>query len=173
MTSVLTQRIGLCHGVRAGLVLRKMFCSTFESGSLEDFLVANVVILPQTHANDFQRFCEANPQACPLLEVLAPGDPAPRLVASGVDVRRDLPLFKRFVGPGPPTVHHDITPYFTDDAVTFLLGCSFHFEEALVDAGIDLRHLREGMMCAWYVCLDVYIYISFHGTRHPIRSKSI
>src|SRR5581483_6382074 len=37
----------------------------------------------------------------------------------------------------------DIGGLWRDDLVTFLLGCSFTFETALVNAGIDVPHMRK------------------------------
>ena len=36
------------------------------------------------------------------------------------------------------------------DLVSFLLGCSFSFEHALIDAGIELRHVSQGKNVAMY-----------------------
>ena len=38
----------------------------------------------------------------------------------------------------------DATPYWQDDMVVFLIGCSFSFEEALIKEGIDVRHITMG-----------------------------
>jgi uncharacterized protein YcsI (UPF0317 family) len=35
----------------------------------------------------------------------------------------------------------DIRAHWRDDLVAFVLGCSFSFEEALVEGGIELRHI--------------------------------
>jgi len=35
----------------------------------------------------------------------------------------------------------DIRAHWRDDLVAFVLGCSFSFEEALIEAGIELRHI--------------------------------
>jgi uncharacterized protein YcsI (UPF0317 family) len=35
----------------------------------------------------------------------------------------------------------DIKRWWRDDLVAFAIGCSFSFEEALLDAGIELRHM--------------------------------
>ena len=37
----------------------------------------------------------------------------------------------------------DLTAYPMDDYVSFYIGCSFSFEEALMDAGIQLKHIIE------------------------------
>ena len=37
----------------------------------------------------------------------------------------------------------DATSYYTPDMVSFLIGCSFTFETALVDAGIEIAHIKQ------------------------------
>jgi uncharacterized protein YcsI (UPF0317 family) len=113
------------------------------SGHAPGFAQANMVILPAADAVEFRRYCEANPQPCPILEVLAPGDPVPRKIAPGADVRTDLPRYRVFrdgAVTGEPT---DIRDLWRGDLVTFLLGCSFIAEEALMKAGLLLPHIQE------------------------------
>jgi uncharacterized protein YcsI (UPF0317 family) len=45
----------------------------------------------------------------------------------------------------------EITPYWQDDLVSFLIGCSFTFEKALLDAGLRLAHLDQGKNVPMYV----------------------
>ncbi len=103
---------------------------------------ANLVILPQANAFDFLRFCLANPKPCPLLEVTDPGDPEPKLTAPGADLRTDVPRYRVFRKGELVDEVTDISHYWQDDFVGFLLGCSFTFEGALVDAGIPVRGLE-------------------------------
>ncbi len=113
------------------------------SGLSAGFVQANMVILPADWADDFHRFCKLNPDPCPVLEVLAPGETEPRRIAPGADVRTDLPRYRVF-GDGvlrdEPT---DIADLWQGDLVTFLLGCSFIAEAALMEAGLLLPHLNE------------------------------
>jgi uncharacterized protein YcsI (UPF0317 family) len=113
------------------------------SGHALGHVQANMVILPQADADEFRRFCELNPRPCPILEVLAPGDPVPHRIAPAADVRTDLPRYRVFrdgVFTAEPT---DIRDLWRDDLVTFLLGCSFIAEAALMKAGLLLRHIKE------------------------------
>ncbi|MBI4182936.1 MAG: putative hydro-lyase [Proteobacteria bacterium] len=104
---------------------------------------ANLAIVPAAHAFDFMRFCFRNPKPCPLLDVTDAGDPEPGNVAPGGDVRTDLSLYRvyrqgRLVGTVP-----NIVNLWRDDHVAFLLGCSLSFDQALIDAGVPLRHLQS------------------------------
>src|SRR5580658_10778592 len=58
------------------------------------YVQANLVVLPRELAFDFLLFCQRNPKPCPLLDVTEPGDPEPKLVAPGADLRTDLPRYR-------------------------------------------------------------------------------
>src|SRR6516162_9337104 len=58
------------------------------------FVQANLVIVPRAHAFDFLLFCQRNPKPCPLLDVTEPGEPTPKGVATGADLRTDLPAYR-------------------------------------------------------------------------------
>ncbi len=114
------------------------------SGLAPGFVQANLVILPRAVALDFWLFCHRNPQACPVLEVTAAGQAEPRRLAPGADVRCDLPryhVYRRGVLTETPC---EIQPFWRDDLVCFLLGCSFSFENALLRAGLPVRHIEQG-----------------------------
>ena len=58
----------------------------------------------------------------------------------------------------------DVTAYWRDDLVAFLLGCSFTFEWALLEAGIDLWHVKHGKNVAmWRTSIDCRPAGVFHG----------
>jgi uncharacterized protein YcsI (UPF0317 family) len=123
-----------------------------------------MVILPDADAEEFRRFCALNPQPCPILEVLPPGDPEPRRIAPGADVRTDVPRYRVFrdgVLVGEPT---DIRDLWRDDLVTFLLGCSFVAEAALMKAGLLLPHIKEtGFVPMFRTSLQTRPAGRFHG----------
>src|SRR5262245_38180354 len=106
------------------------------AGLAPGFVQCNVVILPQDDAAAFEAYCRLNPQPCPLIDVTAPGDPAPRGAAPEADLRIHVPRYRVFRHGVPekeqPT---DIRDVWRDDFVGFLLGCSFTFEWALRAAG--------------------------------------
>ncbi len=113
-------------------------------------LQANLVIVPKDLAFDFLLFCHRNPKPCPLLDVTEPGNPEPARIAPGADVRTDLPCYRVWHNgiliEEPPS----IVDYWCDDLVSFLIGCSFSFENALVKAGIPVRHLEMGVNVPMY-----------------------
>jgi uncharacterized protein YcsI (UPF0317 family) len=120
------------------------------SGAATRHVQGNVVILPSALAADFRLYCERNPRPCPLLAASEPGDP--RLPALGIDldIRCDLPRYRVFRNGAIADEPADISALWTDDMVTFVLGCSFTFEQALLDDGIALRHVTLGRNVAMY-----------------------
>jgi len=198
------------------------------AGAASEYVQANLVILPQAWAADFERFCKLNPKPCPLLEVTEPGSYEAKRIASGSDLRTDLPAYRVYLNGElverctsierywdvPPSLskrglgevshsessldakgekdHPPLSPLgkgggaqreslrFRDSLrsldslrspaartevrgsndvtqreslrsrtsdgdrlVAFLIGCSFTFEQALIDAGIPVRHIEE------------------------------
>jgi uncharacterized protein YcsI (UPF0317 family) len=120
------------------------------AGICEDYVQANLVVLPQTEAFDFLRFCGRNPKPCPLIEVTDPGDPEPRLTAAGADLRTDLPRYRVYRGGELAEERHEIEELWREDSVAFLIGCSFSFEHALLSAGVPLRHIEDGANVPMY-----------------------
>ena len=121
------------------------------SGVAPGYVQANLAILPKDLAFDFLLFCQRNPKPCPVLEVIDAGGTEPALTAPGADIRTDLPAY-RVYRHGELTAETDsLLDVWQDDLVSFLLGCSFSFETAMVDAGIPLRHQDLGRNVAMYV----------------------
>jgi uncharacterized protein YcsI (UPF0317 family) len=107
------------------------------------YVQANLVVLPQDAAYDFMLFAQRNPKPCPLLDVTDPGVPASSL-APGADLRTDLPAYRVWEHGTCVAETADITGYWRDDLVAFLIGCSFTFERALAAAGVPVRHVEQG-----------------------------
>src|SRR2546423_10850578 len=115
-----------------------------KAGWGEGQVQANLAVLPKDYAYDFLLFCQRNPRPCPLIEVTDVGSPEPTGVAPGADLRTDLPRYRIYKDGVLADEVTDATPYWRDDLVAFLLGCSFTFEWALLEAGIDLWHVKHG-----------------------------
>ena len=125
------------------------FCGVTSGLSL-GYVQANLVVLPRAEAFDFLLFCQRNPKPCPLLEVTEAGDAEPKLCAPGADVRTDVPrycVYRHGEMVDEPT---DIVKLWQNDWVGFLLGCSFTFENALLQAGLPVRHIEEGCNVPMY-----------------------
>jgi uncharacterized protein YcsI (UPF0317 family) len=111
---------------------------------------ANLVVVPRDLAFDFLLFCHRNPKPCPLLDVTEPGCPEPRLTAPGSDLRTDLPRYRVYRHGELVDEPADLHSWWRDDLVAFLLGCSFTFENALLQAGVPLRHVEAGCNVPMY-----------------------
>ncbi|EED32665.1 conserved hypothetical protein [gamma proteobacterium NOR5-3] len=120
------------------------------SGFAPGFVQCNLVILPSKWAADFLRFCQANPKPCPLIACsAAPGDTGlPTL--GDIDIRRDISSYRVFRDGVLSEERADIVDLWNDDLVSFALGCSFSFEEALIGAGLEVRNVTEGVNVPMY-----------------------
>ena len=120
------------------------------AGLAPGYVQGNLCILPADQATEFAAFCQRNPKPCPLIGMSAPGDPGIPTLAEDLDIRTDLPQYRVFRNGELVDEPADITDHWRDDLVTFVLGCSFSFEEALLDSGIPLRHIQRGENVAMY-----------------------
>ena len=114
------------------------------------FVQANLVILPKEWAFDFLLFCQRNPKPCPLQDVTEPGDPTPRAIAPNANLQTDLPAYRVWRDGELVEEPTEITRYWQSDLVSFLIGCSFTFENALLTAGVPLRHIEQGLNVPMY-----------------------
>lgn len=111
---------------------------------------ANVAILERSLADDFLRYCLRNPKPCPVLAVSEPGDPRLPALGHDLDIRTDVPRYRVWRHGELVDEPADITSLWRDDLVAFALGCSFSFEQALLEAGVPLRHVAEGRNVAMF-----------------------
>lgn len=134
----------LRHAVRAGRFRGQ------TAGQAPGFVQGNLAILPRDFAADFLRFCQLNPKPCPVIGMGEPGDPALPRLGHGIDIRTDVPGYCVFRDGELAAETPDILGEWRGDLVTFVLGCSFSFEAALVEAGLRVRHIDEGKNVAMY-----------------------
>ena len=125
-----------------------MFRST-TAGVARGYVQANLMIVPGDYAFEFLLFCQRNPRQCPLVELLEPGLYRPA-IAPGADLRTDLPGYRVYENGVHTKSLADIKGLWRDDLVSFLIGCSFSFENALIEGGIPLRHIERQRNVAMY-----------------------
>lgn len=140
-----SERDALRERIRAGEFRRT------TTGLCPGSVQANLVILPSAYAAAFRRFCERNPRPCPLIEETSPGETVAAASAPSADLRTDAPLYRVYREGELVDEPADIRRYWSRDLVAFLLGCSFTFERALLEAGISLRHQEERKTVPMYV----------------------
>ncbi|MBN19419.1 MAG: DUF1445 domain-containing protein [Chloroflexi bacterium] len=119
----------------------KLICPT--SGLAAGYVQTNLAILPKKYAFDFLLFCQRNPKPCPLIEVIEAGKYTPIQSAPYADIRYDVPQYRIYENGTLSKEVDNIADIWTDELVTFLFGCSFSFEEALIESGINLSHFEN------------------------------
>jgi uncharacterized protein YcsI (UPF0317 family) len=124
--------------------------TSHTSGLSKDLVQGNVVVLPQSLATDFLRYCQRNPKPCPLLAVSEPGDPMLPTLGQDIDIRSDVPRYRVWRKGELVEEPTNVAELWRDDLVTFVIGCSFSFEQALLDSGIPLRHVEQKRNVAMY-----------------------
>jgi uncharacterized protein YcsI (UPF0317 family) len=120
------------------------------SGLADGYVQGNVVILPEALAHDFLRYCQRNPKPCPVLAVGEPGQTKLPTLGSDIDVCTDVPRYRVWRNGALVDEPTDISSLWRKDLVTFVLGCSFSFEQALTEAGLPMRHIQQNRNVAMY-----------------------
>ncbi|WP_026639612.1 putative hydro-lyase [Bordetella petrii] len=140
--------LGAAHRVRLDARAGKLAGPT--ANLAPGHVQANLAILPADVANDFLRFCQRNPKPCPLLAVSEPGDPSLPALGKDIDVRSDIPRYRVWRDGHLVDEPTDVRALWRDDLVAFLIGCSFSFEEAMIDNGLPVRHIEQGCNVPMY-----------------------
>lgn len=128
----------------ARMKIRNGEITTQTSGMCNGYAQANLCILPKKYAYDFLLFASRNPTSCPILEVLDEGSRYTRYMADHADIATDIPKYRIYQNGVLTEEVTDISAYWQDDFVSFLIGCSFSFEGELLDAEVPIRHIEQG-----------------------------
>ena len=143
-------------------------------GLARGYLQANLAIVRERYAFDFLRFCQRNPQPCPVIDVTDPGNPEPSLAAPAATSE---PICRAIASIATASWSHrcaDIKEHWHSDSVAFLLGCSNSMDEVLLEAGIPQRHLEteDGRISVYVSNIQCRPAGLFHGpvvvTMRPI-----
>ncbi len=144
-------RLNARTGLEARLLFRQGVNCGVTHGLAPGYVQGNLAILRQELAADFLRFCQLNPKPCPLIGMSPrPGDPTIPELGVDLDIRTDLPRYRIWRRGELVDEPLDITQHWRDDLVAFVLGCSFSFEEALIEDGLELRHHTCGSNVPMY-----------------------
>ena len=113
------------------------------AGMCAGYAQANLVILPPEYAADFEEYTRLNPFPCPVLEIVK-GSPITHAMGEGASLVTDIPRYRVYENGVFTKELTDASAYWKEGYVGFLIGCSFSFEEALLAAGIPVRHIEQG-----------------------------
>jgi uncharacterized protein YcsI (UPF0317 family) len=140
----------LVSGLDVRLACRRGAFDGPTAGLAPGYVQGNLAILPRDWADEFLRFCNANPKPCPVLSVSEPGDPALPVLAADLDIRTDLPRYRVWQNGEVVSEPQDVRSVWRDDLVSFVIGCSFSFEEALLQSDVPIRHIDCGCNVPMY-----------------------
>ncbi len=146
----LAQGVLYSSAVQARNRIRRGEWAGHTSGLAQGYVQGNVVILPQALADDFLSYCQRNPKPCPLLAVGVPGQAKLPSLGSDIDICTDVPRYRVWHGGVLAQEPTDISSLWRSDLITFVLGCSFSFEQALTEAGLGMRHVQQNRNVAMY-----------------------
>jgi uncharacterized protein YcsI (UPF0317 family) len=135
----------------ARLAIRTGSYTGYTAGTVPGFVQANISILPRAWAEDFLLYCQRNPKPCPLIARSDAGNPRLPSLGDDLDIRTDVPRYHVFREGMFAQEVTDIRDLWRDDLVTFVLGCSFSFEEAMLESGLRLRFLERNEVAGVYV----------------------
>ena len=141
-SNLTTKPIKLDTGLAVRLASRSGALDTPTAGLAYGYAQGNLAILPKDYAEDVLRFCQANPKPCPLLGVSEAGDHRIPAIGEDLDIRTDIPRYRVWREGELIDEPRDLTSVWRDDLVSFVIGCSFSFEEALLAADVPLRHIE-------------------------------
>lgn len=141
---------GINNAAHVRGVIRQGRWTTQTSGLANGHVQGNVVILPAAEAGDFLRYCQRNPKPCPVLAVSEPGQAELPALGADIDICTDLPRYRVWRHGELADEPTDISALWRKDMVTFVLGCSFSFEQALQEAGLRIKHIDEGSNVPMY-----------------------
>jgi uncharacterized protein YcsI (UPF0317 family) len=155
---------GLMNGLLARRAIRAGTHHGPTSGLAPGYVQGNLAILPERLAADFMRFCQLNPKPCPLIGSSAPGDPRVPELGEDLDIRTDIPRYRVWKNGELIAEPNDIREVWRDDLVSFVIGCSFSFEESLMADGIAMRHIERGCNVPMFrTSIETKAVGPFHG----------
>ena len=134
LATPLGARLAIRHGQHTGPT----------AGVAPGYVQGNLAILPKDVAEEFLRFAVANPKPCPLIAVSEPGNPHIPALGADLDIRTDVARYRVWQEGRVVDEPGDLRAHWRDDLVTFVIGCSYSFESALIEDGIEMRHITHG-----------------------------
>jgi uncharacterized protein YcsI (UPF0317 family) len=120
------------------------------AGVAPGYVQGNLVILPQEQAAAFHRFCQLNPKPCPIIGMSDVGNPSIPALGLDLDIRTDIPQYVVWKDGEAIDRPYEVTKYWRDDLVSFVIGCSYSFEEAMMADDLPIRHIEQDVLVPMY-----------------------
>lgn len=130
--------------------------TSHTSGLCPGHLQANLAIVPGEIAENFNNLCMRNPVPCPVLArtVLSPKALDAEVVdtsgPNSFDVRTDFPQYLVYENGHLSYETSNCLKEWRDGYVAFLIGCSYSFEGALIEAGLPPKNIVQGHNVAMF-----------------------
>ncbi|NQY93840.1 MAG: putative hydro-lyase [Campylobacteraceae bacterium] len=119
------------------------------AGYCQGHVQANMMVIPKKYATSFEEFAKENSKAIPILEIIENSYHS-KILADNANLLNELPAYNIFEDGKLIKTVKNIEEYYKEDLVFFLVGCSFSFENALINEGIPLRHVDEKKNVSMY-----------------------
>ncbi|MGM4893928.1 putative hydro-lyase [Tardiphaga sp. 839_C3_N1_4] len=120
------------------------------AGVAPGYVQGNLVILPEAQAAAFHRFCQLNPKPCPIIGMSDVGNPSIPALGLDLDIRTDIPQYVVWKDGEAIDRPYEVTKYWRDDLVSFVIGCSYSFEEAMMADDLPIRHIEQDVLVPMY-----------------------
>lgn len=119
------------------------------AGFCKGYVQANMIVLPKEFASSFEEFAKRNQKAIPVLEIIKDSHYS-KTLANGANLLDELPAYNILENGVLVNSVDNIHKYYQKDLVFFLVGCSFTFENSLINNDIALRHVDEEKNVSMY-----------------------
>ena len=121
------------------------------SGFCANKMQYNVVLLDSSYADRFNLFCKSNPVPCPCHYVSSPNEISAGHLSSDSDVRTDVSKYRILENGEQARTVSNLMEQDIRNYVTFYLGCSYTFEQSLINSNIPQRHIQQNNSVAMYI----------------------
>ena len=138
----MTHELSYISPQQARLACREGRHTTTTRGLAMGYVQCNLVVLRERYAYEFLLYCQRNQRSCPVLEVTDTGDPEPKQLAPGADLRTDLPRYAVYRDGNRLDDVTSVEDLWQDDFVAFLIGSGITFDDALEQAGVPTTRDR-------------------------------
>jgi len=120
-------------------------------GVAPGFVQCSLIILPKGYADEFEAFCNANAEACPIIARTALGARQDDALGKDLDLATDAGSYRLFRHGEAVTDVLDVADEWQPDFVTFALGSANSIDGLLMQEGADLTFLARGDVPAHYI----------------------